>query len=116
MSEKTKPPLGVMPRNIYDEQFAQLPGVCDTQRVADILSAMRRYAKVGKAVPQEWVEEVAERFGLKLDSALPRNMTAEYMAANPPPPPYSFERSFIGNGPGGQFMGNEEGGVDDLDR
>ena len=42
-----KPPLGLIPKKQYDQQ-----------RKNDIMQAMRRYAKAGKAVPEEWVDEL----------------------------------------------------------
>lgn len=44
-----KPPLGIMPRNIWEEQ-----------RVDDILEAMKRYSLEEVPIPNEWVEELKE--------------------------------------------------------
>lgn len=42
-----KPPLGLMPRRIWDEK-----------RRMDITEAMLRYSEVGKKIPDEWIEEL----------------------------------------------------------
>ena len=41
-----KPPLGLMPRYLYNEQ-----------RFQEIYSAISRYYQAGKAIPIEWIEE-----------------------------------------------------------
>jgi len=41
-----KPPLGLMPRRIHEEQ-----------RISDIAGAINRYLQAGRAVPMEWIEE-----------------------------------------------------------
>ena len=46
MSEQ-KPPLGVMPKMIWDNI-----------RVNDIMDAMQRYAVAEKPIPVEWLEEL----------------------------------------------------------
>ena len=49
-----KPPIGLMPREIYER-------ISECKRIDDIIDAMKRYANVGKTVPIEWVEELEER-------------------------------------------------------
>lgn len=48
----SKPPLGLMPLNIYKQQ-------CDQQRLRDIFSAMERYSKEKLPIPVEWVNELS---------------------------------------------------------
>ncbi len=52
--QRMQPPVGVSPRNIAETQFSR-------QRAAEILEAMRRYSDAEKAIPREWVDELAER-------------------------------------------------------
>lgn len=47
--EVVKPPLGIMPRHLWEEK-----------RMIHIAEAIKRYAEVGKAIPQEWVDEYNE--------------------------------------------------------
>lgn len=42
-----KPPLGLMPKWLYDEQ-----------RIYDILNAMERYSKQEYKIPLEWITEL----------------------------------------------------------
>lgn len=49
-----KSPLGLTPRHIADEA-----------RVTDILEAMLRYVKAGKAVDREWLAELIEKIKTK---------------------------------------------------
>ena len=49
-AKHTKPPLGLVPRFIRDEE-----------RVSEILEAIARYNEVGKPVPQEWLDELNEK-------------------------------------------------------
>lgn len=49
----TKPPLGVMPRVLWEFQ-------CDNYRKDSLFKAMCRYALVGEPIPDEWVEEYKE--------------------------------------------------------
>ena len=44
-----KPPIGLKPRWLHDEQ-----------RAADIRDAVKRYAATGKDIPQEWLDEHSE--------------------------------------------------------
>ena len=44
-----KPPLGIMPRKLWDEK-----------RMVDLVDASRRYKKAGMDIPTEWQEEYAE--------------------------------------------------------
>ena len=52
-----KPPLGVMPKYIWDKK-----------RLSDLTSAIQRYIDAEKAIPKEWVDEYNE-----LISALKNN-------------------------------------------
>lgn len=49
----TKPPLGVMPRVLWEFQ-------CDNYRKDSLFKAMCCYALVGEPIPDEWVEEYKE--------------------------------------------------------
>ena len=49
-------PLGIMPRDIWDEKNRK-------QRLADLLQAMWRYVEADKPVPPEWVTELGELLG-----------------------------------------------------
>lgn len=51
--EPVKPPIGLVPRNIFEDNMRQ-------QRANDILAAMQRYAEASKAVPVEWIDELKE--------------------------------------------------------
>ncbi len=42
-----KPPLGIMPRDIWDED-----------RMLNLLAAMARYIEEGFKVPPEWIDEL----------------------------------------------------------
>ena len=46
---KPKPPLGVVPRNIWDRK-----------RQEELAEAMARYLDAGKRIPKEWLEEYDE--------------------------------------------------------
>lgn len=48
-----KPPLGITPRDIYDEQ-------CAYNRCIDIYLAIARFRKVTREVPASWWTELAE--------------------------------------------------------
>lgn len=48
-TEATKPPLGVMPRKMWDKQ-----------RQKDLADAMVRYLEAGMKIPAEWIEEYNE--------------------------------------------------------
>lgn len=48
-SAKTKPPLGVMPKDIWDRK-----------RQEELAAAMNRYLEAGKKIPKEWIEEYNE--------------------------------------------------------
>lgn len=45
------PPVGLRPKSVVDQE-----------RIIEILEAMHRYVKVGKEVPYEWQQELAEFF------------------------------------------------------
>lgn len=49
-----KPPLGLVPRYIRDEQ-----------RAREIIDAILRYIDNGRPVPHEWIDELAERTTVK---------------------------------------------------
>lgn len=48
-----KPPLGLTPKNIWEEQVQH-------QRRQDIHAAMQRYIEAGKEIPNNWLEELLE--------------------------------------------------------
>ncbi len=45
------PPLGLMPRDIWNEKMQQ-------ERLLNILEEIRRYSEAGMPVPVQWVEEL----------------------------------------------------------
>jgi len=47
-----KPPIGLTPKWLRDEQ-----------RAAEILAAMGRYVEAGKRIPHAWLKELAEVYG-----------------------------------------------------
>ena len=47
--ECEKPPLGVMPKYIWDKK-----------RLSDLASAMQRYLDAEKLIPKEWIDEYNE--------------------------------------------------------
>jgi hypothetical protein len=49
MQQPTKPPLGLRPRWIAEEE-----------RLLEIIEAGNRYLKAGKAIPKPWLKEMAE--------------------------------------------------------
>ena len=49
-----KPPLGIVPRCIVDEQ-----------RAREIIAAVLRYLDAVKPVPREWLEELFDRVNIK---------------------------------------------------
>ena len=51
MSEN-KPPLGLKPRNILMQE-----------RALDIISAMERYVRADKPIPDEWFDELRDIYG-----------------------------------------------------
>lgn len=53
-----KPPLGLVPRYVRDEQ-----------RAREIIDAVLRYIDNGKPVPHEWIAELAERTTAKESEA-----------------------------------------------
>lgn len=52
-STEIKPPLGLTPKNIWEEQMQE-------QRRKDIHAAIQRYIEVGKDIPNDWLEELIE--------------------------------------------------------
>ena len=53
MRPNHKPPLGITPRDIREEQYAY-------ERAVEIYVAVARYRKAGRAVPPEWWSELAD--------------------------------------------------------
>lgn len=49
VSQSKKPPLGVMPRDIWNHK-----------RWTELSEAMQRYLEAGKPVPKEWMDEYIE--------------------------------------------------------
>ena len=49
-----RPPLGIVPRYIHDEQ-----------RAREIISGILRFMDAGWPVPREWLEELFERVKIK---------------------------------------------------
>lgn len=47
--EPIKPPLGVMPRDIWNRK-----------RQKELADAMQRYLEAGKSIPREWIDEYNE--------------------------------------------------------
>lgn len=47
--KSVKPPLGIVPRFIRDEE-----------RISEIYSAMGRYIKAKKQIPTEWTKEIID--------------------------------------------------------
>lgn len=52
-SIEPKPPLGLTPKNIWEEQMQH-------QRRQDIHAAMQRYIEAGKEIPNDWLHELLE--------------------------------------------------------
>ena len=50
----TKPPLGLMPKDIYDIKV-------NKDREMMIIDAMKRYSESEKPIPLEWIKELEER-------------------------------------------------------
>jgi hypothetical protein len=50
--EYEKPLIGLMPREIHRQH-----------RALEIIEAMTRYVRANKAIPQEWLDELAELCG-----------------------------------------------------
>ena len=59
LPRRHKPPIGLTPRWVIDEQ-----------RFVDILNAIVRYAADNRPIPDEWVEELAEINQRKTDRAM----------------------------------------------
>lgn len=51
MKDETKPPLGLVPRSVHQEQVRD-------SRIRDILGAMHRYSAAELPVPIYWVNEL----------------------------------------------------------
>lgn len=49
LDQATKPPLGVMPRYIWNRK-----------RQKELADAMQRYLEAGKSIPREWIDEYNE--------------------------------------------------------
>lgn len=50
----TKPPLGLMPKGIYETQV-------NIDRICMIIEAMKRYSEADKPIPSLWIKELEER-------------------------------------------------------
>lgn len=51
-SQTQKPPLGLIPRDVYMQN-----------RALDILAAMGRYVRADKPIPDEWFSELQSIYG-----------------------------------------------------
>lgn len=49
LDQATKPPLGVMPRDIWNRK-----------RQKELADVMQRYLEAGKSIPREWIDEYNE--------------------------------------------------------
>lgn len=49
-----KEPLGLKPEFIHNMQ-------CNTERMADIIEAMKRYSEAEKPIPLKWITELERR-------------------------------------------------------
>lgn len=83
MSEK--PPLGLMPRKLWDEQHPNSTREDRAERLLCITGAMQRYDAAGKKVPDEWV---VEHFAVSREFQVMKwtNYTSEYTPFVPVPP------------------------------
>ena len=52
MSEK--PPLGLMPEHIFNH-------IQNTERINEIIQAMKRYSEAQRPIPTVWIEELERR-------------------------------------------------------
>ena len=64
-TKKEKPPLGLTPRHLYEEQV-------NTTRIDNLLLALERYATAKKAAPLEWVRELKERVDATSTELMPK--------------------------------------------
>ncbi len=55
MDEEERPPVGLRPRDIWRRTVSK-------ERGQEVLEAIMRYARAGKPIPPEWLEEVIERW------------------------------------------------------
>lgn len=53
MKKITRPPLGIMPKDIYYQR-------ADMQRLADLCATIRRYYNSGLPIHMEWIKEYNE--------------------------------------------------------
>lgn len=53
MEKEEKPPLGVKPRFVWEEE-------CRQQRIVDLRNAMNRFIKAKRDIPYLWVVELDE--------------------------------------------------------
>jgi len=56
MSDKKRPPLGIMPEKIFEENK-------NAERLYNLFQACRRYAEINKVIPCKWIEEIQRRTG-----------------------------------------------------
>lgn len=54
------PPIGIIPRSIFEEKI-------HNERVSSLLAAMQRFSKFGSVIPVEWINELADRLGIQLE-------------------------------------------------
>lgn len=69
--KSTKPPLGLLPKHIWEEQ-----------RIWDIAAAIERYKEAGKEIPQEWINENYDLRKIpkpKIDTVVEDNPNKEYV-------------------------------------
>jgi hypothetical protein len=106
-NDELKPQLDALLKDYAERAGTDLSGAIRdvlTQMI-DICAEARLNIYERLRAAKEVYEEPSE-----LDRKMMGDELAERMAAVAPPVP------FRGNGPGGRFMGNEQGGADDLDR
>lgn len=56
-----KPPLGLMPRWLFDEKFPDATVLDIEGRLQSVADAMYRYHDAGQEIPKEWTDEYLER-------------------------------------------------------
>ncbi len=57
----TLPPLGLMPKDIWEELNTKAYEDARRQRSVDIVSALARYLDAGMAPRREWIKELEDR-------------------------------------------------------
>ena len=65
MSKSKKPPLGLIPEFIFEEDRQY-------DRITQIIDAMQRYADADKEIPSKWVKELGKRVSSYRASRLPQ--------------------------------------------